>query len=78
MFSRHQSYMPQRGSINTTYNEQSECTIEGEGELCFLFKIYIQTLQVTGLKDERGSVSPIPFSTAQSFMVDTLNPAVQV
>jgi hypothetical protein len=52
----HQSYMPQRGSTNTTYNEQSECTIEGEGKLCFLFKIYTN-LQVTGLKDERGSVS---------------------
>jgi hypothetical protein len=35
--------MPQRGSINTTYNERYECTIEGEGKLCFLFKIYTNT-----------------------------------
>jgi hypothetical protein len=43
------------------------------------FSKYIQTLQVIGLKDERGLYFTFfRFSTAQSFMVDTLNHAVQV
>jgi hypothetical protein len=75
---RHQSYMPQRGSTNTTYNERSECTTEGEGKLCFLFKIYTNTPsdRIEGWKGLCFTL--FHFSTAQSFMVDSLNPAVQV
>jgi hypothetical protein len=78
MFLRHQSYMPQRGSTNTTCNERSECTIEGEGKLCFLFKIYTKTPcdRIEGWKGLYFML--FCFSTAQSFMVDTLNHAVQV
>jgi hypothetical protein len=73
MFLRHQSYMPQRESTNTIYNERSECTIEGEGKLCFLFKIYTHTPsdRIEGWK--RLCFTLFYFSTTQSFMVDTLN-----
>jgi hypothetical protein len=40
------------------------------------FSKYIQTLQVIRLKDEGALFHAVPFSTAQSFMVDTLNPAI--
>jgi hypothetical protein len=78
MFLRHQSYMPQRGSTNTTYNERSECTIEGEGKLCFLSKIYINTPsdRIEGWKGLCFTL--FHFSTAQSFMVYTLNLVVEV
>jgi hypothetical protein len=76
MFLRHQSYMPQRGCTNTTYNERSECTIEGEGKLYFLFKIYTNTPsdRIEGWKGICFTL--FCFWTIQSFMVDTLNPAV--
>jgi hypothetical protein len=48
-----------------------------KGKLNFLCKNIIK-LQVIGLIEEGALLRAVPSSTSQSFMVETLNPAVHV
>ena len=71
------SLMPRWGSKNTTYTKRFEITIKGEGKLCFYFKKILKCF--SNWLDWRKMVICFKLfhsSTAQSFMVDTLNPAV--
>ena len=70
------SLMPYCGSKNTTYTEWFESTTKGEGKLCFVFKNLKLFLQLTWLKEDGDLFQASHSSIAQSFMVDTLNPAV--
>ena len=71
-------FMPWWGSKNKTYIEWFESTTRGEGKLCFVFKIL---KCFSNWLDWRKMVIYFKLfhsSTAQSFVVDTLNPIVQV
>ena len=64
------------GSKNIKYNEWFESTTRGEGKLCFVFKILRYFSNWLEWRKMVIYFKLFHSSTAQSFMVDTLNSAV--
>jgi hypothetical protein len=56
-YTRHSLYMPQWDLQIPHILSDLRVPHEGDGELCFYLKKYLQKLQVIGFKEGRGSVS---------------------
>jgi hypothetical protein len=72
------SSLPWWGSKNTIYWVIWEYYKRRRLQLCFVFKNLKTFLQLTWLKEKGDLFKLFHSSTAQSFMVDTLNPTMHV